>query len=100
MSFTFLSPVKAFEATLSWSNVGTAGFSDGQTTYTSIAIDRSGTPYVVYQDNGHNNKATVMKCALVNVNIESIDDIDVANGTDKDDIKKYKIVFIEDMVEF
>ena len=29
--------------------------------FTSIAIDSSGTPYVVYQDSGHSNKATVMK---------------------------------------
>jgi Secretion system C-terminal sorting domain len=45
----------------SWVTVGTAGFSAGQAFYTSIAIDGSGTPYVVYQDGGNTNKATVKK---------------------------------------
>gem|GEM_PF-3345403 len=45
----------------SWEAVGSAGFSAGNTSYTSIAIDSSNTPYVVYQDAENSNKATVMK---------------------------------------
>jgi hypothetical protein len=45
----------------SWVNEGSAGFSAGQTDFTSIAIDGSGTPYVVYKDNANSQKATVMK---------------------------------------
>jgi len=43
-----------------WVNVGSPGFSADTATWTSIAIDGSGTPYVVYQDSiyGH---AKVMK---------------------------------------
>ena len=44
-----------------WINVGLAGFSAGQVEWTSIAIDASGTPYVVFQDGADSNKATVMK---------------------------------------
>ena len=44
---------------MKWHTVGSAGFSAGLTEYTSIAIDRSGTPYVVYRD--YSGKATVMK---------------------------------------
>ena len=45
----------------SWFPVGSPGFSDSTATYTCLAIGTDGTPYVVYQDAGHNNKATVMK---------------------------------------
>jgi hypothetical protein len=45
----------------SWSTVGSAGFSAGQTIRNSIAIDGSGTPYVVYTDYGNSQKATAMK---------------------------------------
>lgn len=51
----------AFADTTKWTNVGSPGFSAGQTYYTNIAIDSSGTPYVVYTDNDKSNKATVMK---------------------------------------
>lgn len=44
-----------------WWTVGSAGFSAGEVAYTSIAIDGSGTPYVVYQDEANSNKTTVMK---------------------------------------
>jgi len=44
-----------------WVTVGSAGFSDSTALYTNIAIDGSGTPYVVYEDVGNSNKATVMK---------------------------------------
>ncbi len=53
--------VKKYDGTSnSWVTVGGAGFSAAESNYTSIAIDRSGTPYVVYMDGGHNGKATVM----------------------------------------
>ncbi|RMG90329.1 MAG: choice-of-anchor D domain-containing protein, partial [Chloroflexi bacterium] len=45
----------------SWVTVGSAGFSAGYAYYTSIALDASGTPYVVYEDYGNGYKATVMK---------------------------------------
>ncbi|WP_256758450.1 S-layer homology domain-containing protein [Cohnella sp. WQ 127256] len=54
-------PMVAHAATVQWADVGSAGFSTGNVNYTSIAIDNSGTPYVVYQDEGNSYKATVMK---------------------------------------
>jgi hypothetical protein len=45
----------------SWVNVGSPGFSAGKADYISIAIDATGTPYVVYKDFGNSSKATVMK---------------------------------------
>jgi len=45
----------------SWHTVGSADFSAGTVGYPSMAIDGSGTPYVVYQDAGNSYKATVMK---------------------------------------
>jgi hypothetical protein len=45
----------------SWINVGNAGFSTGSVGDTSIAIDATGTPYVVYRDVINRHKATVMK---------------------------------------
>ena len=45
----------------SWVLVGHAGFSTDTVGYTTIAIDGSGTPYVVYQDWGDSGKATVME---------------------------------------
>ena len=44
-----------------WTVVGSAGFTLDTANYTSIAIDGSGTPYVVYVDAGISDKATVMK---------------------------------------
>ncbi|MCU6711946.1 InlB B-repeat-containing protein [Paenibacillus sp. J5C_2022] len=44
-----------------WQPLGNTGFTAGSANYTSIAIDGNGTPYVVYQDGGNSNKATVMK---------------------------------------
>ncbi len=43
-----------------WETVGTAGFSEGEVWYTSLAFNGS-TPYVAYQDKGNGNKATVMR---------------------------------------
>ena len=45
----------------SWASLGEAGFSAGSAAYISIAINSSGTPYVVYQDVSNGNKANVMK---------------------------------------
>ncbi|WP_256759572.1 S-layer homology domain-containing protein [Cohnella sp. WQ 127256] len=44
-----------------WQAVGSAGFSAGAAVNISIALDSSGTPYVVYRDYGNSNKANVMK---------------------------------------
>jgi hypothetical protein len=41
--------------------VGTAGFSTGQADNIHLALDKNNTPYVAYEDEGHGNKATVMK---------------------------------------
>lgn len=46
--------------TTGWEAVGSAGFSAGITYGTSLAIDSSGAPYVLYSD-GVDRKATVMK---------------------------------------
>ena len=45
----------------SWHTVGSTGFSANYADYTSVALDGSGTPYVVYSDHGNGDKATVMK---------------------------------------
>ena len=44
-----------------WVSVGSADFSEGETAFTSLAIDSSGTPYVTYKDFANSSKATVMK---------------------------------------
>lgn len=44
-----------------WQNVGLPDFSTGNADYTSIAIDSSGTPYVLYSDDANGGKATVQK---------------------------------------
>ena len=44
-----------------WVTVGSTGFSNGEAYSTAIAVDRSGSPYVVYMDSLNDNKATVMK---------------------------------------
>lgn len=44
-----------------WQNVGIPDFSAGDAAYTSIAVDSSGTPYVVYSDDAYGGKATVKK---------------------------------------
>ena len=46
---------------MNWSNLGTAGFSQGTVFDTSIAVHDSQIPYVVYKDTNNSNKATVMK---------------------------------------
>ena len=44
-----------------WQQVGSAGFSAGTATYTSLALNSGGTPYIAYEDYGNNQKASVMK---------------------------------------
>ncbi len=44
-----------------WRYVGHGGFSSDQASCTSIALDSSGVPYVVYLDGAHSYKATVMR---------------------------------------
>ncbi len=45
----------------SWVNVGPAGLTSGVATYTSLAINSSGTLYLAYSDGANSNKVTVMK---------------------------------------
>lgn len=45
----------------SWVSVGNTDFSDGQVTNLSLAFNKSGIPYVVYQDIYNKYKATVMR---------------------------------------
>ena len=54
-------PVPQAAAASVWETVGSAGFSAGKVSYTSLALDASGTPYVAYMDNANSNKASVMK---------------------------------------
>jgi hypothetical protein len=56
-----ISPKKSIAEGESWQYLGQPTFSTGSVAYTSIAIDATGTPYVVYRDHGNNQKATVMK---------------------------------------
>jgi hypothetical protein len=49
------------DVTPNWQTVGTAGFSDGEVSYTGMAIDSSDTPYVVYEDSAHSWSATVKR---------------------------------------
>ena len=42
-----------------WSAVGAHGFSDGGTSFNSLAIDKLNTPFVAYTDLANGNKATV-----------------------------------------
>ena len=44
-----------------WSVVGTKNFSMGNVSFPKIALDPSGTPYVIYEDLANSQKATVMK---------------------------------------
>lgn len=44
-----------------WKTIGKPGFSAGRVSYTSIAIDSSGTPYVAYEDDMNFGKASVRK---------------------------------------
>ncbi|MFC5469010.1 S-layer homology domain-containing protein [Cohnella suwonensis] len=48
------------ETVKTWRKVGSAGFSAGETSYTSLYVDK-GTPYVAYRDYGNSDKATVKK---------------------------------------
>ncbi|MGN6566628.1 MAG: hypothetical protein ACTHJ0_01680, partial [Flavipsychrobacter sp.] len=47
-------------ANAQWDSVGNQGFSSGVVNYTSIAVNRSGTPYVAFIDGNVSYKATVM----------------------------------------
>src|ERR1035437_10080442 len=44
-----------------WVPIGSPKFTGGIASYSTIAIDNSGTPYVAYEDGSNGNKATVMK---------------------------------------
>jgi len=43
----------------SWTDVGTAGFTAGNTEYNDIAIDANGTPYMVFLDDANGDRASV-----------------------------------------
>ena len=58
--FALVAPITAWAAGV-WETVGSAGFSAGAASYTSLALDGAGTPYVAYRDGGNSDKATVMK---------------------------------------
>lgn len=58
-AFIFL--LVPWAAKAGWEQVGAAGFSAGDTDWTSLAIDSSGTPYVAYRDNVNGAKASVMR---------------------------------------
>ncbi len=49
-----------------WFTLGSAGFSAGITTSTSLAISTSGIQYVAYPDSANSNKATVMQFNGIN----------------------------------
>lgn len=51
----------AVAANAQWQIVGTPGFSAGDASYTSLAIDSNNVPYVAYQDWENFERATVMK---------------------------------------
>lgn len=53
--------IKNVYASSTWELVGSAGFSAGWSEHISIALDNNGTPYVVYQDDGNDLKATVKR---------------------------------------
>lgn len=54
--------VKSFDRNaFAWTDLGDAGFSAGQARSPSLKVARDGTPYVVYQDGGNGDKATVKK---------------------------------------
>ena len=53
----------------SWLPVGSPGFSAGLANYTSLAIDKSGTPYVVYEDYGNNYSANI---DIENINYQAV----------------------------
>ncbi|WP_317897931.1 T9SS type A sorting domain-containing protein [Aurantibacillus circumpalustris] len=61
LTFSLFGLAANAQCTRSSQTVGVAGFSPGQVDYTSIAIDGSGTPYVVYSDVANSSKATVKK---------------------------------------
>lgn len=59
INFSLLGSVKVYAAP--WKSVKDAGFSASVAYYTSIAVDKDGTPYIAYQDADNNNRVTVKK---------------------------------------
>ncbi|HKP95768.1 MAG TPA: putative Ig domain-containing protein [Fibrobacteria bacterium] len=44
-----------------WENIGNAGFSAGEATYTSLALSNTGIPYVAYSEGTSGGRITVMR---------------------------------------
>ncbi|MBA6340589.1 tandem-95 repeat protein [Colwellia sp. MB02u-10] len=68
-SVAYRDVVNSYKATMmqynanteAWETVGAVGFSADNASYTSLALDSSGTPYVAYIDTASSDKATLMK---------------------------------------
>ena len=62
--------VMKFDGT-GWVKVGSAGFSAGEVSYTSLAIDND-TPYVAYRDVANSDKTTVMNFVIPDTTAPSV----------------------------
>jgi len=67
-----------------WATVGSAGFSDGSAFYTSLAIDGNNIPYIAYQDEGKDNKVTVMKYSTTTESWDIVGILGFSAGTSTD----------------
>lgn len=63
----------------SWTPVGLPGFSVYDVSSTDIAIDSSGTPYVVYMDYSKYQRATVMKLSTYSIDLSPADNYNFAS---------------------
>ncbi len=57
----FILLISGYSQAQSWNVIGSAGFTSGAAGWTSIAIDKAGTPYVLYRDEVNWRRSTVMK---------------------------------------
>ncbi|MEI6815683.1 MAG: T9SS type A sorting domain-containing protein [Bacteroidota bacterium] len=61
LALLMLMMIQKVNSQVQWQYVGNEGFSLGSVGGPSIAIDNQGIPYIVFQDNANNYKATVLK---------------------------------------